>query len=122
MRLTDLTPEQRERVGRRRWDRIIEKHEGPWEWRSWIEHGHAEFLTIDGFDILLPVGADQHPNITVLRTIPSADSNSLTIFLKDTTWYDDPFASGFLAVCDRFETEPWFIAIVYHEWFIIEQS
>jgi hypothetical protein len=122
MRLADLSPELRGRVSGRRWDRIIEKHEGPWEWRYWVEDGDAEFLTIDGFDVLLPVGAEHHPNITILRTIPSADGNSLTIFLKDTTWYDDPLMSGFLAVCDRFETEPWYIAIAYHEWFIIEES
>lgn len=122
MRLSDLSPELRERASRRRWDRIIEKHEGPWEWRYLLDEGDAEFLTIDGFDVLLPVGAEQHPNITILRSIPSADGSSLTIFLKDTTWYDDPFMSGFLAVCDRFESEPWYIAIAYHEWFIIEES
>jgi hypothetical protein len=67
----------------------------------------------------LPVAQLQHANITILRTIWSADGRSLTLFLKDTTRYDDTFSSGFLAVCDRIPGEAFFLAIVYHEWFII---
>ena len=117
MRVADLSVETRERVARVRWDRIIEKHEGPWDWKYWLED--AEFMTVDGFDVLLPVERENHPNITFLRVIPSADGNTLTIFLKDTTYYgDDPFSAGFLAVCDKFPGEDWFLAIVYHEWFM----
>jgi hypothetical protein len=118
MRVADLSPELRERISRVRWDRMIEKHEGPWDYRSWIEHGGAEFLTIDGFDVLLPVEPEHHPNITIVRCIVSEDRNTLTIFLKDTTWYDEEIFSGFLAVCDRFPGESWYLAMVYHEWFI----
>ncbi len=49
---------------------------------------------------------------------------SLTIFLKDTTFVDDPemeiFWGGFVAVCDKMPGETFYIAILYHEWFIIE--
>ena len=32
------------------------------------------------------------------------------------------FFSGFVAICERFAGEEFFTAIVYHEWFIIENS
>ena len=116
MRLAEVAPETRERLGKVRWDRIIEKHEGPWDWDGWLED--AEFQNVEGYDVLLPVDEEQRGNITFLRCVPSADGNSLTIFLTDTTFYgDDPFLCGYLAVCERFPGEPWYVAIVYHEWF-----
>jgi hypothetical protein len=33
MRLADLSPERRAWLATARWDRIIEKHEGPEDWR-----------------------------------------------------------------------------------------
>ena len=59
---------------------------------------------------------ENHANITILRTIVSENRHSLTICLKDTTYETGMFA-GFLAVCDRFPGQDWYIAIVYHEWF-----
>ena len=41
-------------------------------------------------------------------------------FLKDTTYDDDLFFSGYLAICDKLKDEDFYLAIVYHEWFIIE--
>lgn len=32
MKLSDLSPVVRERLNAMRYDRIIEKHEGPWSW------------------------------------------------------------------------------------------
>jgi hypothetical protein len=78
-------------------------------------------MTIEGHAVLLPVERSQHANITIIRTIWSADGQSLTLFLKDTTHYDDKFSSGFLAVCDKIPGETFFLAVVYHEWFITEQ-
>ncbi|MEG4291382.1 hypothetical protein Q5692_09370 [Microcoleus sp. C2C3] len=72
--------------------------------------------------MLLPVEASRHQNITILRTIWSADGNSLTLFLKDTTFDDDMFVSGYMAVCDRPKGEVFFLAVLYHEWFIIEKA
>lgn len=119
MKLTDLSAETKARVSRVRWDRFIEKHEGPWDWQSWIEHGDAEFINAGGYDVLLPVEPEHHPNITIPRVIPSADGNSVTVFLKDTTWYgDDDFSSGFFAIADRFPGESWYLTIVYHEWYL----
>lgn len=144
LRLSDLPPETIAKLKSYRYDRIIEKHEGPedWEWLlqspderpSWLpkplpgqadtyEPDPAEFLRIADRDVLLPIGRSHHPNITVLRTIVSDDGASLTIFLKDTTYAEDPemefFSAGFLAVCDRVPGEQIYLAHVYHEWFIL---
>lgn len=120
MKLSDLSDETLNKIKSRRWDRIIEKHEGPENWEWILEYENAEFLEIDGRWVLLPVASEQHPNITILRTIWSADGNSLTLFLKDTTFGDGEFLAGFMAVCDRLKGEEFFLAILYHEWFIIK--
>jgi hypothetical protein len=130
MEVANLSPEILAKIKVIKWDRIIEKHEGPESWASVLEYYDPEFLEIEGRWILLPIGREQHQNISILRTIWSEDGNSLTLFLKDTTYDDDPFCSGYLAVCDhifdvalrdRLQDEQFYVAIVYHEWFIIEQ-
>jgi hypothetical protein len=145
LRISDLPPETIAKLRAYRYDRIIEKHEGPedWEWLlrnpderpSWLppplpgteddyEPDPAEFMRIDGRDVLLPVGRSQHPNITILRTIVGDEGKTLTIFLKDTTYAENAelefFSAGFLAVCDRVPGEQFYIAHVYHEWFMLE--
>ncbi|MCI0576712.1 MAG: hypothetical protein L0332_29215 [Chloroflexi bacterium] len=120
MKLADLSPETITKIKTYRWDRIIEKHEGPETWTSVLKYHDPEFRQINGYDVLLPIERGQHPNITVLRVIPSADGQSLTIFLKDTTWYDDPLWSGFVAVCDKVPGEDFYLTVLYHEWMIIE--
>nr|WP_232826346.1 hypothetical protein [Cyanothece sp. BG0011] len=77
-------------------------------------------MDIEGRWVLLPIENLSHANITILRTIWSENGNSVTLFLKDTTYDDDPFFSGFLAVCDRLVGEDFYLAVVYHEWFIID--
>ena len=126
MNLASLSPATRERLNTWRWDRIIEKHEGPWRWEDTLRYRDADFISVDGRDILLPLDAEQRPNVTILRTIVSNDEQTLTIFLKDTTYATSPeyemFQAGFLAVCDRFPGEAFYVAVVYHEWFIIENQ
>ena len=126
MTLASLSPEQLDKIRACQWDRIIEKHEGPEEWASQLAYYDVEFLEIAGYPVLLPVSRDRHKNITVLRSIVSRDEDSLTIFLKDTTHYPDPedelFWTGRMAVCDRVPGEEFFLALVYHEWFIIDNT
>src|SRR5438874_765549 len=90
MKLAELPPQTIEQIKRYRYDRIIGKHEGPEEWESVLRYYDPEFLQIEGDDVLLPIGKEQHANITVLRCIKSADGRSLTIFLKDSTYAHDP--------------------------------
>jgi hypothetical protein len=123
MKLADLSQETLDKIKSVRWDRIIEKHEGPEDWESVLEYSQPEFILVDDRPVLLPVDHAHHANITILRSIWSADGQSLTLFLKDTTYYgDDPFSAGYMAVCDRVVDEGFFLAILYHEWFIIERS
>ncbi len=122
MKVADLSNETLAKIKTVRWDRIIEKHEGPETWESELRYGEPEFIEIEGRWVLLPVEASRHQNITILRTIWSADGNSLTLFLKDTTFDDDMFVSGYMAVCDRPKGEKFFLAVLYHEWFIIEKA
>ena len=119
MRVQDLSPEQLARIGRHRYDRIVEKHEGPWDWAGVFRYEDPEFLEVAGRDVLVPVGRDHHAKITVLRVIPSQDGEVLTLFLRDTT-HASGIDSGFLAICERVSGEPWFVATVYHEWFVTE--
>jgi len=124
MNLSDLSPATLEKLKSWRWDRIIEKHEGPESWESTLRYAEPEFLLIQGQAVLLPVDRGQHPNITILRCIPSADGRVLTLFLKDTTYVSNPqdeyFAAGYLAVCEQLPGETFYAAILYHEWFIVE--
>ena len=122
MKVAELSPETLATIKSYRWDRIIEKHEGPEDWDSVFKYHHPEFIAIENYHVLLPIAQEHHANITILRCIPSQDGNTLTLFLKDTTYEDDSFFSGFLAICDRFPGQDFFLAHVYHEWFIFENQ
>lgn len=124
MKVSNLPPQTIEKIKSYRWDRIIEKHEGPEDWKSVLKYYDPEFMVINGYHVLLPVPQEQHPNITILRCIVGDNGKTLTLFLKDTTYVDNPddemFFAGFVAVCGKVPGEEFFIAIVYHEWFITE--
>lgn len=124
--VADLSAEAVSKIRAYQWDGIIEKHEGPEDWNSTLTTYNPEFLSAAGFSILLPVARERNPNITILRSIVSRDGNSLTVFLKDTTHYPDPedelFWTGRMAVCDRVPSEEFFLAIVFHEWFVIDSK
>lgn len=122
MQLADLSQECLDAIKSLRWDRIIEKHEGPERWDSVFRWADPEFMDIEGRLVLLPIERDRHSNITILRAIWSADGNALTLFLRDTTYGDDWDVSGYMAVCDRMANQEFYVATLYHEWFIIERS
>ncbi len=117
--LSKLSPEQREKLCAYRYDWFVEKHEGPWDWEGMLRFQHPEFLSVEGYDVLLPLDITHHPNITILRCFPSRDEDVLTVFLKDTTHYSGVDA-GFLAICERVRDEHWYVTIVYHEWYLLE--
>jgi hypothetical protein len=124
VKLAELPTETLEKIKQYRYDRIIEKHEGPMTWEAVLRFYDPEFIHVNSYDVLLPVGRAHHPNITFLRCIVGDGGTSLTLFLKDTTYVDNPederLFAGFLAVCDQMPGEAFFIAVVYHEWFIVE--
>ncbi len=143
MKLADLSELTRQKIAKVRWDSIVEKHEGPFDWESVLDDDPEplifenrpdllptprqreeipEFLVIDNRPVLLPIPLKHHPNIEVVRTIWSADGNSVTIFLKDTTYGSHWSDIGYLAVCDKVAGEEFWLALVYHEWFVIERD
>jgi hypothetical protein len=101
-------------VAKFRWDRIIEKHEGPEDWEYYLKDEYVDFLRIGGLNVLLPIGKENHKNVKIDRCILSNDGTTMTIFLQDTS-YDTGLFAGRLAICERVPGEDWFIAIVYHE-------
>jgi hypothetical protein len=119
-----LSPEQIEKIKTIRYDRILEKHEGPWDYDGEFEYGHPEFMHFNGRSVLLPVEDEQHQNITMLRDAISADDLILTLFLKDTTYVSSPederYFAGRLAICEKMPGEEFYIATVYHECFLVE--
>ncbi|MDF0553139.1 hypothetical protein [Kamptonema sp. UHCC 0994] len=122
MKLQNLSTEIINKIRTSPWDGIVGKHEGPFNWSTVLEDEEPpEFIEIEGRAILLPIPFFHHQNITILRIIWSKDEKSLTLFLKDTTYFDNKFQSGFVAVCDWIEGDI-FLAILFHEWFILESK
>ncbi len=91
MKFADLSSTALEKIQAVRWDRIIEKHEGPEDWKSVLRYHDVEFIEVAGRWILLPVERSSHPNIRILRSVWSESGNSVTLFLQDTTHDDDLF-------------------------------
>lgn len=79
MKIADLSAETIEKIKLVRWDRIIEKHEGPEDWESVFRYEQLEFLEVEGYPILLPVNKSHHSHISILRCIWSAEKNSVTL-------------------------------------------
>lgn len=119
MKLNALSEAQIAKIKRYRYDWFVEKHEGPWDWAGMLRYQSPDFLDAEGRAVLLPVDREHHPNIRILRCIPSMDGETLTLFLQDTTFYEGDF-SGFLAVCERVSGESWYITTVYHEWYLMD--
>jgi hypothetical protein len=141
MKLADLSEATRQKIAKVRYDQIVEKHEGPFDWDCILnedpeplifanrpdlsptprqQDDNPEFLIIDNRPVLLPIPLKHHPNIEIVRTIWSADGNSVTILLTDTTYGSEWYEVGYLAVCDKVAGEEFWLAILYHEWFVIE--
>jgi hypothetical protein len=124
LKLADLGTRTISRIRKAQYDRVLEKHEGPWDWSFVLDLDGPEFLQADGYTFLLPVPRKHHRKITILRVIPSADDPTLTIFLKDATYEPDPrhhkFFAGRLAVCQKLKGEQFYLTTVYHEWFILD--
>lgn len=132
LKIENLSAETIAKIGKVRWDRFVEKHEGPFDWESEFKtelssemrvhfkdyNSVAEtpqFMEIGSYDVLLPVGRKHHPNITILNHFFSQDLNRLVVYLSDTTYYED-FFSGFVAICERISPENFYLATFYHEW------
>ena len=131
MKVADLSPRVRDRILSCRYDWFVEKHEGPLDWKWNLESKDSEFpsadfLLVAGQNVLLPMGSDHHENVTPLRWFFSEDREHLVVYLKDTTFVDQPddefFGAGFVAICERFPEEVFYLATMYHEWFMVSNA
>jgi hypothetical protein len=89
----------------------------------------AEFLNFNGYDVLLPVRREHHPDIRLIRLMPSADEKTLTLFIHDSffkDWFNDSWGAryGFLAIADRYQKFgcDFYIASYYHFAYLINQD
>ncbi len=123
MKVADLTPESIEKIKAYRWDNFIEKHEGPFQYgQSWEWHDF-EFMEIEGYDVLLPVESTHHKNIMVEKIAMSRDDKTLTMFLKDTTYYPSPeqeIFAGIIAIAEKVRDENFYVTVLYHERYIVK--
>jgi len=124
MHLAELSVDTLYKIESYRWDRFIEKHEGPECWASTLAYVDPDFIEVAGEQILLPVDRMHHPHITPLRLIRSDDEQYVTLFLKDITFVQTPkdefLYAGYVAICERVPGETFFVATFYHEWFLID--
>jgi hypothetical protein len=134
-----LSPQTKEKISKIRYDRIVEKHEGPFDWENKLDRSplspeiarhfpdydpieeSAEFMEIGSYDVLLPVPKKHHKNITILNHFFSQDLSRLVVYLKDET-YEKGMFSGYIAICKLISPENFYLATLYHEWFIVEHS
>jgi hypothetical protein len=123
--LADLSPALRERTAGYALDWLTDKQE-VWAW----EHlwNLSDFIRLNGYEVLLLVSADHHPNLTVERCLVDAAGDTVAFVLCDTTIWDHLQASErtridpqwrdeyiyFFAVCVRMPEAEFFIATVYH--------
>jgi hypothetical protein len=68
----------------------------------------AEFLTIEGYGLLLPVSRTHHSSMDLTRLVPSADRQTLTLFLQDSyhqEWFTQPHDAryGSVAIANRYQ-------------------
>ena len=135
MSIDDLTEDTLTRLKASRYDRIVEKHEGPFAW-DWLLRERKpddmiyrvapdfdavaatlEFMAIGPYWVLFPVGRGHHPNMAISRWFTSQDLTNVVVYLTDTTHYDEPYMNGFIAVCEQFTPELFYVATLYHEWY-----
>jgi hypothetical protein len=117
--INDLDEEAVTRIGSFRCDCLVEQHEGPWTWQRLVQDNAVDFVSIRGWNVLLPVGREHHASLEPVRCIFSEDAETMTLFLRDMTC-DAGLSSDRLAVCERFPGEDWYIAVFYHEWTLID--
>ena len=103
------------------WRHFVALPEEPPPYSEATEDDLADFLNVNGFDLLLPVPRTHHPNIRIIRLIPSADRQTLTLFLHDSfheSWFTDSWGAryGFLAVADHYQKYDcdFYLASYYH--------
>jgi len=111
------------------WRHFIKLPESSFPYYQMSEDDLADFLNLNGFNILLPVSRSHHPSMELIRLIPSADAKTITLYLHD-SFFEDWFRSerdaryGFLAVADRYEKFGcnFYLASYYHFCYLLNED
>lgn len=111
------------------WQHFIKLSEESFSYSEISEDDLAEFINFNDFDILLPVSRSHHPNIELIRLIPSSDEKTITLFLHDSfyeDWFTDSWGAryGFLAIADRYEKLgcSFYLASYYHFCYLLNDD
>lgn len=111
------------------WRHFIALSESPSPYYEETEEDLAEFLNFDGFNVLLPIPRSHHPNIRLIRLIPSIDKKTLTLFLHDSfheSWFTEirDARYGFLAVADLYQKFgcSFYLANYYHFSYLLNED
>jgi hypothetical protein len=132
LKIENLSKATKDKIGKIRWDRFIEKHEGPFAWEGEFRTELSpemrkhfdnydpvaetpQFIEIGSYDVLLPLGRKHLPDITILDHFFSQDLKRLVIYLTDTTYHEDDLF-GYVAICDLISPENFYLTTFYHEW------
>lgn len=102
-------------------DTLIEKHEGG-SWQSWVEYRPQLYMleVLDGF-LLLQLYEENFPNITILNAFKSPDEKEIFVRLEDTTYGDDGFDIGYIALGSLLEGTNIYVCTFYHNYYDFER-
>ncbi len=84
------------------------------------ENHMAEFIEVSGEWVLLPIERKRHAKLSVIHHFFSRDMAKLVLYLKDSNFGSSPFDTGFIAICDLFLPEKFYVATFYHKWYMID--
>ena len=119
--IADLDEETFAKIGSCQCDFYVNNSEELLTWKRLLEDQVADFFSIRGRNILLPVGRESCDRLEVLNCLISEDHESMTLFLKDTSDTTGLSASR-TAVCNRFPGEEWYIAVLYQEQILMDRE
>ena len=125
MKFAEVSDDIRGKIASWRWDRIIEKHEGPHSWESTLRYSDVDFLEVEEKQILLPLDSEQRNQLEIRKIMTTQSQNEVILYLIN-HWYKQfgykEQHCGFIAICEKFPEQNFFVATAYHEWFVIENQ
>jgi hypothetical protein len=140
--ISDIPTEILNTIKKLRYDRILEKHEGPWTWESALKYDNACIVhfkdkneTFVEFTVLMPFPEHHKAQIKMVLCADAEHEEVKTIFFTcpSLAGYDETETNlqwcGFCAVCREvsipgagwFENAaPFYVTVLLHETFLIE--
>jgi hypothetical protein len=135
MKPTDLPTEVQEYIKRYSIGMFLEKHES-WSWKFQIDQ--SAFFTFDGYEVLLPIWEESRPNVSLIWLAVGADGNVITLYLEDTTVWDEiqsnpvyahertdgwmkQIYTDFVAIGEKVPGQTFYITTFYHQGILSRQ-